>query len=336
MTMRLCTTSLKKRTLLVACCAAAGGMLLPAQSSAQAYPTKPIRIVVAYATGGSIDLAARRIADDLAAELGQPVLVENKGGANGVPATEFVARADPDGHTILFTTLPAHAGNVSAYRNLPYDTITDFKPVTVLAIVPLVLVAHPSLPANNVGELIKLAKERAGKINYASFGVGGMAHLAGVQMNLQGKTQMNHVPYKGGGPAMADVVGNHVDLYFSGLVTALPLIKDGKLKALAVSSKERQKAVPNVPAVAETPGFEHFEAVVSPIMLVPARTPDAIVNRIQQATYKVVHTPQHRAKLEKAAEGEPRATTPEETMKMLKAEVARLAGLFKTAGIQPE
>jgi tripartite-type tricarboxylate transporter receptor subunit TctC len=330
------TPAWRRRTLLAAGCAGAAGALLPASALAQAFPQRPIRVVVAYSVGGSIDLAARRIADDLGAELGQPVLVENRGGANGVPASDYVAHSAPDGHTILFTTVPAHAGNKWAYKKLPYDTLGDFIPVTVLAIVPLVLVAHPSLPANNIAELVKLAKERPGRINYASFGVGGMAHLAGVQMNLLAKTTMNHVPYKGGGPALADVVGNHVDLYFSGLMTALPLIKEGRLKALAVSSLTRQKALPNVPAVAETPGFENFEAVVSPIMLVPAKTPPEVVARIQQATYKVVHTEQHRARLELAGEGEPRATTPEESMAMLKKDVDRLGVLFKAAGIQPE
>src|SRR5690606_34710270 len=139
--------------------------------------------------------------------------------------------------SILFTTLPAHAGNHSAYKSLPYDTIKDFAPITVLSVTPLVLVATPSLPANTLPELIQLAKDKPGEINYASFGVGGMAHLAGVQMNLIAGTNMTHVPYKGGGPAMADVVGGHADLYFSGLATALPYIKDGRLKPIAVSTK---------------------------------------------------------------------------------------------------
>ena len=222
--------------------------LQPAQAqSGVDFPTKPVKLVVAYAAGGTTDLAARRIAEDLGKELGQTVVVENKGGANGVPASEFVARSAPDGHTILVTTVPAHAGNRWAYKKLPYDTLADFIPVTVLPQQPLILVAHPSVAANNVADLIKLAKQRPGKINYASFGVGGLSHLAGVQLNLLAGTQMNHVPYKGGGPALADLMGGHVDLYFSGLATTLPLIADGKIKPIAVASATRVRSLPNVP-----------------------------------------------------------------------------------------
>jgi len=318
-------------------CGAVAAVLAAAPAFAQAPGAgKPIRLVVAYATGGSIDLAARRISDDLATELGQPVIVENRGGANGVNATEYVARAAPDGLTLLFTTLPAHAGNRAAYKKLPYDTIADFTPVTVLSIVPLVLVAHPSLPANNMAELVKLARERPGKINYASFGVGGTSHLAGVQMNRVSKTEMGHIPYKGGAPAIADVVGGHVHLYFSSVGLAQPFIKEGKLKAIAVSSLTRLSSMPNVPMVAETPGFENFEAVVAPIILAPAKTPPDVVSRIQAAALKVTQTPKYRAKLEAAGEGEPRATSPEQSMAMLKKEVAHLADLFKAAGVQPE
>lgn len=321
---------------ILAPCAAVLGLIVPAQAGAQAYPSKPVKLVVAYAAGGTIDLAARRLADELGTELGQPVVVENRGGANGIPASEFVARSAPDGHTILFTSVPAHAGNKSAYKKLPYDTLNDFIPVTVLAYQPLVLVAHPSLPANNISELIKLAKERPGRISYASFGTGGLAHLAGVQLNLLGGTTMTHVPYKGGGPALADVLGGHVDLYFSGVTTVLPLIADGKLKAIAVASPKRVRSLPNVPAIAETPGFGKFEGIVPPIMLVPAKTPAGVVAKIQAAAYKVTHTEKHRAILEKAGEGEPLASTPEQSMVMLKKEIDKLAELFKAAGIEPE
>ena len=329
-------TSLTRRAAVLACCATAVAMLLPAQAGAQSFPTKPVKIVVAYAAGGTIDNAGRRIAEDLGTELGQPVIIENRGGANGIPASEYVARAAPDGHTMLLTSVPAHAGNKAAYKKLPYDTINDFIPVTVLSYQPLVLVAHPSLPANNIPELIKLAKERPGKISYASFGVGGLAHLAGVQLNLLGGSEMNHVPYKGGGPAIADVLGGHVDLYFSGVTTVLPLIAEGKLKALAVSSAKRVKSLPNVPTVAETPGFGSFEAVVPPILMVPAKTPAAVVARLHAALYKVTHNEAHRAKIEKAGEGDVLTSTPEQSMEMLKKEVDRLALLFKAAGIEPE
>jgi hypothetical protein len=158
----------------------------------------------------------------------------------------------------LVTTVPAHAGNRWAYKKLPYDTLADFIPVTVLPQQPLILVAHPSVAANNVADLIKLAKQRPGKINYASFGVGGLSHLAGVQLNLLAGTQMNHVPYKGGGPALADLMGGHVDLYFSGLATTLPLIADGKIKPIAVASATRVRSLPNVPAVRNAQKLLHM------------------------------------------------------------------------------
>jgi tripartite-type tricarboxylate transporter receptor subunit TctC len=329
--------SVSRRSLVsVAAFMAALASLAPGPAGAQGFPQRSIRLVVAYSTGGSIDLAARRMADQLGTELGQSVVVENRGGANGIPASEYVANSPPDGHTILFTTLPAHAGNRWAYKKLPYDTVNSFTPVTVLSVVPLVLVATPSLPVSNVAELAKLQRSSAKRINYASFGIGGMAHLAGVQMNLLGHTEMNHIPYRGGGPAMADVLAGHVDLYFAGVASALPLIKDGKLKALAVTSTTRVRSLPDVPTVAETPGYENFEAAVSPIMLVPSRTPAAIVNRIQAAAAKVVSTEQYRAKLDAAGEGEPRATTPEQSKAMLTKELTRLGDLMKAAGIEPE
>jgi tripartite-type tricarboxylate transporter receptor subunit TctC len=311
--------------------------LQPAQAqSGVDFPTKPVKLVVAYAAGGTTDLAARRIAEDLGKELGQTVVVENKGGANGVPASEFVARSAPDGHTILVTTVPAHAGNRWAYKKLPYDTLADFIPVTVLPQQPLILVAHPSVAANNVADLIKLAKQRPGKINYASFGVGGLSHLAGVQLNLLAGTQMNHVPYKGGGPALADLMGGHVDLYFSGLATTLPLIADGKIKPIAVASATRVRSLPNVPAVAETTGFGNFEAAVTPLLLVPAKTPAAVVIKIQLAVDRAMRTEKHLALIAKSGEGEVVTTTPEQSMVMLRKELDRLALLFKAAGIEPE
>jgi tripartite-type tricarboxylate transporter receptor subunit TctC len=276
------------------------------------------------------------MSEDLSAELGQAVVIENRAGANGIPASEYVARSPADGYTLLFTTLPAHAGNKSAYKKLPYDVLTDFSPVTVLSVASLVLVANPKLPSNNVPELLKLAKDSPGKLSYASFGVGGMAHLAGVQMNLLGHVDINHVPYKGGGPAMADVLGNHVDMYYSGISSSLALIKEGKLKPIAVTGTVRVKSLPNVPAVAETPGFEKFEASVAPIILAPAKTPREVVLRLQQAMLKVTSTDKFRAVLDTAGEGEPRALTPDQTTAAIKSEIDRLAALYKAAGIESE
>jgi tripartite-type tricarboxylate transporter receptor subunit TctC len=327
---------LRRAVLLATACAIALNAAVSAPAAAQAFPNKPIRLVVAYPAGGSIDLAGRRLAEDLAVELGQSVIVDNRPGANGIIGSEAVARAAPDGYTLLLTTVPAHAGNPAAYKKLPYDSIKDFSPITILNSVPLVLVAHPSFPAKNVADLIRMAKERPGQISYASFGTGGMAHLAGVQMNIIGGTEMVHVPYKGGGPALADLLGNHVNLFFSGVNTALPHIKAGRLHAIALSGNVRSKSLPDVPTVAETPGFKSYEASVSPIVLAPAKTPPEVVNRLHAAIVKVTHTPQYRAKLERDGEGDPIESTPKETTATLANEIERFAKLFKVAGIVPE
>lgn len=312
-----------------------GGMTsVPA--AAQPYPTKPVRMVIPYPAGGSIDLSGRRLAEDLSAELGQSIIVDNRSGANGAIGTGIVARSAPDGYTILLTTLAAHAGNPSIYSKLPYDTVNDFATVTVINSIPLVLVAHPSFPARNIRDLVRLAKERPGAINYASFGTGGVAHLAGVQLAIKGGIDITHVPYKGGAPAMADVIGGHVQLFFSGINSALPHINSGRLRALAVSGTTRSKALPDLPTVAETPGFKDYEASVSPAVWAPARTPRDIVNKLQGAILKVIQTPRFREKLERGGEGDPIGSTPEQMAAAVKRDIETYAQLIKAAGIEPE
>jgi tripartite-type tricarboxylate transporter receptor subunit TctC len=301
---------------------------------AQSWPSKPIRMVIPYPPGGSVDLSGRRLTDDLAAELGQPIVVENRSGANGIIGTDAVAKAAPDGYTMLVSTLAAHAGNPSAVKSLPYHAINDFAPVTVINTVPLLLVAHPSFPAETVADVVRLAREQPGKITYASFGTGGMAHLAGVQLELRGGVKMTHVPYKGGAPALADVLGGHVQLYFSGINSVLPHVKSGRLRGVAVSSTGRSKALPNVPAVAET--YADFEAGVTPAVWFPARTPVEIVNRMNAAVVKVIMTPKFRQAAERDGETDPVGNKPEEMAAMVKKDIERYAALMKAAGIKPE
>ena len=303
-------------------------------AEAQSWPAKPIRMVIPYPAGGSVDVSGRRLAEDLATELGQPIVVENRAGANGIIATELVAKAAPDGYTMLVSTLAAHAGNPAAVKSLPYDPIRDFAPVTVINTVPLLLVVHPSFPAETVADIVRLARERPGKINYASFGTGGMAHLAGVQLELRGDVKMVHVPYKGGAPALADVLGGHVELYFSGINSALPHVRAGRLRAVAVTGAARSNALPDVPAVAET--YQGYEAGVSPAVWYPARTPPDIVNRMHAAVVKVINTPKFRQAAERDGEGEPIGSTPAEMTAMVEREIERYAALFKAAGIKPD
>ena len=301
---------------------------------AQSWPAKPVRMVIPYPAGGSIDVSGRRLAEDLGAELGQPIVVENRAGANGIIATDFVAKSPPDGYTLLVSTLAAHAGNPFAVKSLPYDPVKDFAPVTVINTVPLLLVVHPSFPAQSIPDIVRMARERPGKINFASFGTGGMAHLAGVQLELRGDVKMVHVPYKGGAPALADVLGGHVEMFFSGINSALPHVKAGRLRPIAVTGSARSKALPDVPAVAET--YKDYEAGVSPALWYPARTPQEIVSRTHAAVVKVINAPKFRQAIERDGESDPIGNTPAEMAAMVQKDLERYAALFKAAGIKPE
>jgi tripartite-type tricarboxylate transporter receptor subunit TctC len=299
-------------------------------AQAQPWPAKPIRIS-SYPAGEAWTSAG---GSPERFDTGQPIVVENRAGANGIIATDVVAKAAPDGYTMLVSTLAAHAGNPAAVKSLPYDPIKDFAPVTVINTVPLLLVVHPSFPAESVADIVRLARERPGEINYASFGTGGMAHLAGVQLELRGNVQMVHVPYKGGAPALADVLGGHVELYFSGINSALPHVRAGRLRAVAVTGPTRSKALPDVPAVAET--YRDYEAGVSPAVWYPARTPQDIVNRMHAAVVKVINTPKFRQAAERDGESEPIGNTPAEMALMVERDMERYAALFKAAGIKPD
>ena len=206
--------------------------------------------------------------------------------------------------------------------------------MTVINTVPLLLVVHPSFPGETVADIVRLARERPGKINYASFGTGGMAHLAGVQLELRGNVKMVHVPYKGGAPALADVLGGHVELYFSGINSALPHVRAGRLRAIAVTGATRSKALPDVPAVAET--YKDYEAGVSPAVWYPARTPQDIVNRTHAAVVKVINTLKFRQAAERDGESEPIGNTPAEMAAMVERDIERYAALFRAAGIKPD
>jgi tripartite-type tricarboxylate transporter receptor subunit TctC len=309
-------------------------LALAGAAQAQSWPAKPIRMVIPYPAGGSIDVSGRRLAEALGPELGQSIVVENRAGANGIIATDFVAKAAPDGYTLLVSTLAAHAGNPAAVKSLPYDPVKDFAPVTVINTVPLLLVVHPSFKAQSIPDIVRMAKEQPGKINFASFGTGGMAHLAGVQLELRGDVRMVHVPYKGGAPALADVLGGHVEMFFSGINSALPHVRAGRLRAIAVTGATRSKALPEIPAVAET--YKDYEAGVSPAVWYPARTPREIVDRTHAAVVKAINTPKFRQAAERDGESDPIGNTPAEMAAMVQKDLARYAALFKAAGIKPE
>ena len=269
-------------------------LLLAANVSAQDYPNKPIRSIVPYPPAGGTDVVARILSEPLAAVLGQPILIDNRGGAAGNLGTDLAAKAAPDGYTILFT-LSSHTINPKLYPNLPFDVERDFVPISLAALSPQILVAHPSVPANNIRELIALARSQPGKLNFASVGTGSPAHIAGELLKLKSGIDMVHVPYKGGGPAIADTLGGQVQLAFVTLPAAMQYVKAGKLKALAIASDRRSAVVPDIPTIAETvPG-----CVVNSWYgaLAPAKTPPAIVAKLQAAFAKVLAMPEVKEKL---------------------------------------
>ena len=313
-------------SLLVAACAA----------HAQVYPTKPIRMVVPWPPGGTNDILGRALAEPLGRTLGQQVIVDNRGGSNGVIGAEAVARAPGDGYTIMFHSITSHVTNPAVYKKLAYDTINDFTPITQVAWVPLVIVVHPSFPAKTVRELIAIAKARPGEVNYASFGQGSMSHLAGELLKTMAKIDIVHIPYKGGGPALIDALAGHVPVYFSSIAPSLPNIKAGRLRALALSGTVRSKQLPEVPTVAETPGLKGYDATIMYAVWASAKTPPEIVNRLHGALVKVLHTPQFRERLDFEGASEPIGNTPEQMAATIRADMKKLVKLAEVSGLKPQ
>ena len=271
---------------------------LACNALAQTYPSKPIRMVVPWPPGGTNDILGRSLAEPLGRTLGQQVIVDNRGGSNGVIGAEAVARAPGDGYTIMFHSITSHVTNPAVYKKLAYDTINDFTPVTQIAWVPLVIVVHPSFPAKNVRELIAIAKSQPGQVNYASFGQGSMSHLAGELLKMMAKIDIVHIPYKGGGPALIDALAGHVPVYLSSIAPSLPNIKAGRLRVLGLTGTDRSKQLPDVPTVAETPGLKGYDATIMYAIWAPAKTPREIVNQLHGAIVKVIHTPQFKERLD--------------------------------------
>ena len=265
-------------------------LLLPCPALAQPWPAKPVRIVVAYPPGGGIDVMARQIADKLTPLWGQPVVVENKPGANTIVATDAVAKSAADGHTLLMTTDATFSINPHLYAKLPYDAKRDFTPVTMLVLLQQLLVAHPSLPANTLQELISLAKQKPGSINYASYGSGSQPHLAGEMLKSKAGIDLVHVPYKGISLAVPAVVAGEVQLTFAGIATSMPQLKAGRIKALATGGAARSPLLPLVPTFAEL-GYPEVETHAWFGLFVPAGSPPQAVTRIHQDSRKVLEEP---------------------------------------------
>ena len=299
----------------------------------QEYPTRPIRMIVPYPPAGGTDIVARTISEPLAAVLGQPIIIENRGGAAGNLGTDIAAKSAPDGYTILFT-LSSHTINPKLYDKLPFDVEKDFIPISLAAYIPQILVANPALPANNIKELIALAKAEPGKLNFASVGTGSPGHIAGELFKLKTGVDMVHVPYKGGGPAVTDTLGGQVQLLFVSMPAALQYVKAGKLKALAVTSDKRSAAAPDIPTIAES-GVP--DCIVNSWYgaLVPAKTPPAIVSKLQAAFAKVLQMPQVKERL--FAQGaEATYSTSAEFERLIHDELKQWEFVIREAKIKPE
>ena len=314
----------------------AGLLCLDGAGSARAqdYPSKPVRFVVPFAPGGTTDVLARLVGEKLSASLGQQFVIDNKPGAGGNIGTAQVAKAEPDGYTILMGTVGTHAINASIYPSLPYDPVGDFAPVTLVATVPNVLVVNPELPAGSVAELIALAKEKPGELNFASSGNGTSIHLSGELFKSMTGVDIVHVPYKGSGPAMVDLLGGQVQMMFDNLPSSAPQIAAGKLRPLGVTSKERSPTLPDLPTIAEA-GVPGYEALSWFGVLAPAGTPDAIVATLQAEIAGVLADPAMRQRFAELG-AVPVGGTPAEFATLIGTETAKWAEVVKNAGIKLE
>jgi tripartite-type tricarboxylate transporter receptor subunit TctC len=301
--------------------------------SAQQYPNRPIRFIVPFPPGGGNDIVGRIVAQKLGEELGVSVVVDNRGGAGGTIGTDMTSKAPPDGHTMLVNNISL-AVNATLFQKLPYDTIKDLAPVSLLGRQANLLVAHPSAPVKSVKDVLALARAKPGQVVYASGGVGTAGHLATELFMLMTKTEMVHVPYKGLGPALVDVMGGRVQLVVSTLASALPQLKAGKLKALAVTTAQRSSFFPELPTMAEA-GVPGYDFSTWYMLVVPSRTPRAVVDKLNGATAKLLGGAAVKAQF--ASQGlEPTPTSAAEAAAYLKSEVAKWAKVIKAANIKAE
>jgi tripartite-type tricarboxylate transporter receptor subunit TctC len=307
--------------------------LQPASAQQTSYPVRAIRIVVPSSPGGGTDITARLVAPKLSEFLGQQLVIENRSGAGTMIGGEVVARAAPDGYTLLMG-ISTLAINPAMYKKVPYDALRDFAPISQVVSLPNILVAHPSLPVKSVKDLVAFAKARPAQINFASAGMGTSPHLSMELLLTMTGIKMIHVPYKGSGQGVVDVLAGHVSLMTPSILTGLPYVKDGRLRALGVTSVKRAAGAPDIPTIAEA-GVPGYEATQWFGMLAPAGTPPDIVSRLHKEVVRVLAIPEMRERF--AADGaEPIGSSPEEFHAYIRSETAKWAGVIKQAGIRPE
>jgi tripartite-type tricarboxylate transporter receptor subunit TctC len=310
------------------------GIAMAAAAPAERYPSHPIRAIVPFAPGGATDIMARAISAKLAERLGQQVVVDNRAGGGGNIAAAIAARSAPDGHTLFFGTISTLATNVSTFRKLPYDPLRDFAPVTMTAISPMFLVTHPSVPAASYGELVALVRAKPGQLNYASSGTGGASHLMMELFLSQTGLRLVHVPYKGAGPALVDLLGGQVQVSLQQPPGAIPYLASGKLRLHAVTAKRRVGAASEVPTTAEV-GLPQFDVTSWQGVVVPKATPASIVRTLHAEVKRALSSRELQERL--VAEGsEPGGAAPEEFAVHIRREIARWAQVVKISGYTPE
>jgi tripartite-type tricarboxylate transporter receptor subunit TctC len=303
-------------------------------ASAQEFPNRAMKIVVPAAAGGPTYVTAQLIADKMQASLGQPVILEARAGGGSNIGAEFVARSAPDGYTLLFNNIGTHAINKSLFKKLPFDPVKDFEPISQAVQYPLLLVVNNDVPVKSVAELIAYAKKHPGKLNRASSGVGTSMHLSGEMFVRQAGIDMPHIAYKGSAPALNDMLGGHVQVMFDSMITSVPLVESGKLRALAVTGKNRSALLPDVPTIAES-GLPGFEAAGWTGVAAPAGTPRSVIERLNAAIVQALRSPELQDAFRKLA-AEPVGSTPEEFGTFMRNETDKWAAIVKNAGITAE
>ncbi len=300
---------------------------------AQPYPARPVRLIVPTTPGGSVDTLARTIAPRLSERWSQQVVVDNRSGAGGTIAAEFTARSAPDGYTLMIGTVAGLATNVSLQQKLPYDPVKDFAPVTLVATQNLVLTVHPSVPAKSVRELVKFARSRPGQLTFASAGNGTGSHLSGELFKQLAGVDLLHIPYKGVAPALVDVISGQVSISFPSILTSLPQVRSGRLRALAVSGAQRSAALPELPTMMEA-GVKDYESATWYGIVAPAATPPEIVSKLNAEIAAILKQPDTRERI--ARDGaDPVGNTPEQFRAFMKSEIEKWRKVIRAAGIQP-